>query len=142
MAFVMACGPLLSLSCIVAADQWSIKSLGPSKAWPRRRHFQQIPAKGLSRSSRSSPALHFASADAILFNPLMPGSNAFKILKSWVQVTLAHTVSLVRPIPIPTFRQVDVAVTIAWYRMLDAFERLILCRFRNQLDSFMIMKNS
>jgi hypothetical protein len=42
-------------------DQWLVKKPGR-----RRRHFQQIPAKGLSRSSRSSPPLHFASPDADL----------------------------------------------------------------------------
>ncbi|RWN02859.1 MAG: hypothetical protein EOR84_03855 [Mesorhizobium sp.] len=55
MAFVMACGPLLFCSAS------SLRSYGSTKARPRRRHFRQIPAKGLSRSSRSLSLLPFAS---------------------------------------------------------------------------------
>jgi len=36
---------------------------------------------------------------------------------------LPFPVSPIRPIPFHAFRQVGVAATIAWYRMLDAFER-------------------
>ncbi|TIN10518.1 FAD-dependent oxidoreductase [Mesorhizobium sp.] len=36
---------------------------------------------------------------------------------------LPFPVSQIRPIPFHVFRQVGVAATIAWYRMLDAFER-------------------
>ena len=36
---------------------------------------------------------------------------------------LPFPLSPIRPIPLPAFRQVGVAATIAWYRMLDASER-------------------
>ena len=36
---------------------------------------------------------------------------------------LPFPISPIRPIPFHAFRQVGVAATIAWYRMLDAFER-------------------
>ena len=36
---------------------------------------------------------------------------------------LPFPLSPIRPIPFHAFRQVGVAATIAWYRMLDAFER-------------------
>lgn len=36
---------------------------------------------------------------------------------------LPFPLSPIRPIPLHAFRQVGVAATIAWYRMLDAFER-------------------
>jgi glycine/D-amino acid oxidase-like deaminating enzyme len=36
---------------------------------------------------------------------------------------LPFPVSPIRPVPFHAFRQVGVAATIAWYRMLDAFER-------------------
>ena len=36
---------------------------------------------------------------------------------------LPFPVSPIRPIPFHSFRQIGVAATIAWYRMLDALER-------------------
>ena len=36
---------------------------------------------------------------------------------------LPFQLSPIRPIPFHAFRQIGVAATIAWYRMLDAFER-------------------
>ena len=36
---------------------------------------------------------------------------------------LPFPISPIRPIPFHAFRQIGVAATIAWYRMLDALER-------------------
>jgi hypothetical protein len=66
------------------------------KPGQRRRHFQQIPAKGLSRSSRLSPSTAFRIGGRHSLQSADTETKcSFKIMKS----------------------------SIAWYRMLDAFER-------------------